>query len=115
MPEYILPSELNQSGGIETLFNVISVNVPNFMAVFFVFIFFLIVASGYSFQQRTRGRANASQWFAIASFIVTVLAIMMSLVPTDPPLFSIEYVVVAISVSVISMLWFFYDSITEDS
>ena len=105
MVEYVLPSELNQTGGIENLFSFVSTNVNNFMALLFLFIFFIIVASGYNYQKRN-GKADITAWLSIGGFIVTVISVIASLVPVEPPLFPIQYVIIELALTFAFMLWF---------
>src|SRR3972149_8186519 len=105
-PEYTLPSDLNQSGGVETLFTLIVSNVENFMVMFFLFIFLVLSLSGYLAQKRKTDKGDILAWFSVGSLITTILAIIASLIPPQITIFPVEYVIVCIAITITFMLWY---------
>lgn len=98
------PNDLtNGSQGIEQLFIYTSQQVPFLMPGILLFLFFVILGSGYFFQDRRVGRGNFPMWCAIASFITTTGAFFLFLYDN---LINIEILVIGVSLTIICAMWF---------
>jgi hypothetical protein len=100
---YTLPNQINQTGELDSLLYYINLNVPIFTPMLLIFIFFVILLAGYFSQERRTGRAMFSQWFAVASFITTVMAIIFLMIPT--PIINLQVVLICVVLSIISFAW----------
>jgi len=108
MPEFQLPNELNQSGGIERIFIYINSQVEGFTFMLLVFIFLIILGAGYFNTKRTTNRGDLPMWMTIASFITTTMALILYLIPGW---ISLEMIIIMISVTLISGFFFLFSGI----
>ncbi len=86
MPSYILPSEINQTGGLEVALVYVSSNVPSLFPGLLFLSFIAIMMTGFSYQERRNGNSSLLMWAAISSFITTTGALMLFLYPGIIPL-----------------------------
>lgn len=108
MPEYQLPHEINQSGGIESIFLYINSQVDSFAFMFMAFIFLVILGAGYFNTKRTTNKGAFSMWLTIASFITTTVGLILYLVPGY---ISLEMLILMIAVTLISAFFFLFSDL----
>lgn len=110
MPTYTLPEDINSAGGLEWVFNYMGRNVDWFSTALLVFVFAVIVSSGYFAQERRKGSGNLPMWFAIASFITTAGSFILYLIPEPLVVISIETVATSTAICFVSAMWFLIDN-----
>jgi hypothetical protein len=93
-----LPSDMNQSGGLEQILIYVVNNIPLLPNLILFFIFLIISIGGYSIESKRREGANILVWFAIASYMVSVLSLVLFL--TDG-IINLYVVVLTIVLSII--------------
>lgn len=97
----------NMSDGMTVLLVYANDLTGGLLVSLILFAFFLVVMLGsYYSQQRVSGTANFPGSFAVAGYVTTVLAVLMSLVDGFVPSYTI---IICVVVSVLGTLWLFMD------
>jgi len=106
MPTYNLPEEtgINLSSGLDQIFVYIAGELPSFIPLVLASIFILIFISGYKAQERKEGRGSFVTWFSISSWIVSIIAVLMTLIQG---LITIPTVSICLAISFLSMIFLY--------
>ena len=103
MVEYELPSTVNYTQGADTLLVYIAREVPIFFPMVLFCFFLVVMLAGYSSQKRTQGFSNLAMWSAVAGWLTSGLAILMTLTSGIINVFTL---VITFVISFICTLWF---------
>jgi len=105
MPTYNLPHEtsINFSKGPEQLLVYIAGEVGIFIPLFLFAFFMIICFSGFFLEQRRTGRGDFSQWFVVAGFLTSGMALFMTFIDG---LITIPTVIICIAITIGGALWF---------
>ncbi len=103
---YDLPSTTgrNMSQGAEQTLLYAVEQVPILIPLILTAIFLVVLISGFNSQRRREGNGNFPQWFAIAGFLTSIIAIMMGLVEG---LIAVPTIITVVAITIAGMLWFF--------
>ncbi len=97
---------VNSSEGIHTLFQYTSEIVPMFVPMV-LFSLFLIVFLGSFFASKRVGSSSATASFAAASYLTTIVAFFMSLIPN---FINQSTVIITLMISILASLFLFFGS-----
>jgi len=105
MAIYQLPYEtgINLTKGPEQLLVYLAGQVPIFIPLFLLAFFSIITMSGFFLQEKRSGNGDFSQWFAIAGWLTSGMAIFMTFIDG---LITIPTVIIVISISLLGTIWF---------
>jgi len=105
MPDlYTLP---NASAGIDTIFIQLVAEVPAFVPLMLLFVFFVVFIGGTVRQLTKHGYADYSTWATIASISIFILSLLMTLVSG---LIRLEWLVIVTVITIFSGVWLFLDN-----
>jgi len=96
-------TEFNASG-VEGLLTYPAQIVPIFIPVLLAVFFLIIALASYFSQKRLGGSASFVSSFAVASYVTTVLAIAMTLIPN---LINTFVIIVCLVISALATLWLY--------
>lgn len=94
----------NSTAGIDNVMSDLIKEVPTFIPMVLVFIYFLILLGGSASQRRRSGSADISMWSTIASISCLMVALPLTITAGIIDLVTLSIVV---AVVIISALWFF--------
>ena len=98
-------ADRNTSEGIHIMFSYVNDITGGLFANMTLFAFFVIVMmSSYFSQQRMTGKGDMPSSFAVAGYLTTGLAILLSLIPN---FVSVPTIVIALIVSTLGTFWLF--------
>lgn len=101
----------NQTEPIEVVVD-IATQVPTLMPGILFMLWLVVAGAGFYSQQRRVGKGNLPMWLAVSSFITTSSAFMLFLYNG---LISLSTLVICVSVTMLSALWFFFSNTDNTS
>jgi len=97
-------ADVNTTAGPHTLFVYAAEIVPSFIPMVIFAIFLIALLGSYFSQRRLTGSGDFPASFAAASFISTIIAFVMSLLPG---LINNNVVIIMVVISVLSVVWLY--------
>lgn len=103
---YQLPSDLgyNFTSGYHSYWIYLVTQVPNLMPLLLFSFFTIVLLSGYFLEKRSSTKADFSQWFLIAGFLTSTLAMVLFL---TVGIINLDTIIVTLAVTLVGALWFF--------
>lgn len=98
-------SPRNFTTGIDQMFVYVAGEVSVFVPLLLLTLFLIVFLGGLFAQQRREGSRDSAQWFAIAGFVTSTIALFMLLIEGLTNVFTVSVVVV---VAIAGMTWFLF-------
>ena len=96
---------LNQTGMDNILIDLVG-QVPAFIPLFLLFVFFVVFLGGIKLQKVRTGTADYPAWAVVASIMMFVMSLLLTLVSG---LIRLEWLVIVIVVTIFCGVWLFLD------
>lgn len=80
--------------------------VPSFTPLLLFFVFFVVLLGGSGRQKARTGNADFPMWSVVASISTLMVALILS---TITGLIQLDYLVIVVSVTIFTGVWFFLD------
>jgi len=100
---YELP---NATTGVDTILSQTTTSFPGFVPLILFFIFAVVFIGGITRQKIRTGTADYSAWAIIASMATLLPALLFSV---SAGFIRLDWLVIVVSLTVLSAIWFFLD------